>query len=259
MPITSACYIHTLGAPSKGYFYQIVFCPTTGEVCYRYYNTSSESMTDWVYQHKKPVGNYIAFGDSITYGQTADGGVADTPYPIAVAKALNMQATNMGLKGSGFLNTTYHPRALETVQATDLSGADLITIALGRNDVAYPLGTADNESGAETICGQLKAILDHIKSVRPFAQIVIIAPTRASRGWDVSAGDGGWSINEYIDTAKTICDDYCVPVIGWQKCSLFSNWLDFAADKVHPTSSEVYDVMGAYIAGQIMQYYAPRD
>lgn len=205
---------------------------------------------------------FIAFGDSITYGQTSDGTTrAENPWPNRVASVLGLTLDNAAEGGMGLVNTDHNPvTALEKVKRTDMSGAALITVAFGRNDSGKPLGTSADESGSATICGQLKAIFDYIESnSNKYVQVVCISPTRASNDFDES-GSGGWTIagygdNSYEKQVGEICKEHRIPLVGWSELTLNRHWTEICSDNVHP-DTEGYRVMGAYMAGKISGYFA---
>lgn len=206
---------------------------------------------------------YISFGDSITYGQTSgeDAVRAEKPWPNRVAEVLGLNLSNVAEGGMGLLNTAYNSElAIDKVKATDMRAAALITVAFGRNDGAQPLGTSDDESGAQTICGQLKAIFDYIRSnSNLYVQVICISPTRAAKDFNEEAGSGGWTItgdgaNSYEHQVGKVCEEYNVPLIGWSDMTMSSHWTDVCSDNVHP-SSRGYLTMGAYMAGRISRYF----
>lgn len=212
---------------------------------------------------KTTLRTYIAIGDSITYGRTSDGTErATAPYPTIVGENLNLQIDNQGVTGMGFINRQYAGGVTfyEKVQTVDFTNACLVTIAGGINDIAYPLGSHSDVSGASTICGQMKACIDYILShSNDYVQIVVISPTRTSADFDYVFQGGGWSIKgdgstSYEHEIGLICASYNIPMVGWSDMTLNRHWTEICTDGVHP-DNEAYKYMGAYITGQISKYF----
>lgn len=227
-------------------------------------NYNGSAWSEWEpFASNSLYGYYYAFGDSLTYGSVNSTQVRpDMPYPTMVGKVCGLATLNNGLGGQGFLNTQWYPTtALSTVQNTDISLAKLITLAWGTNDtVSSPLGTPSDASGANTVCGQMKAILDSIISRNHLCQIVIIGMPRSSVGFDV-AGAAGWSRDDFETAMKAIGVSYCVPFVSYHECSLCNetNWLanTSESDRVHPSNAG-YNIISAYIAGQVQKYFSAK-
>ena len=233
----------------------------------------SGSWTDWVTydiyhaNSSKPI--YYAFGDSLTWG--AKWVPTDTdPYyeviqidskyrmPTRIANAIgSLTFYNKGVGGST-LSSEYN-----TIQNTDMTDANLITIAGGRNDSSTQLGSVASVSGDGTICGTVRQIIEYVQTNYPKAQIVWIGVTPNTLINDNSkvftaVYSGGWSLNTYDQAVSAVCAEYCVPYVNWRDCSYMMHWADFTGagnNYAHPNNDESYVQMGNYIAGQVAKYY----
>lgn len=130
------------------------------------------------------IGKYIAFGDSMTYGSLTDGdgshliGRSEIRYPEYYANRHNMYCLNKGVPGQGYLNYGDNT-ALDTIKKTDITDADLITLAYGLNDHTNhrtKLGTL-NADNPNTILGRLKMCLEYIWQNNPKCKIIVIGST----------------------------------------------------------------------------------
>lgn len=288
LPVNTYSYINTdwftdLNAPVSGIYYlerkggwrdkailfAIVETLTNAVSMYqRFYTPSTGVYTQWVELHNTRItGHYFAFGDSLTYGVLNGKYAVDPPsqytYPKSVGLASKMEVHNMAIPGSGFFAHSYstgdRPKAIDTVKSVSLSNADLISIALGTNDSDKPLGTANDASGAETICGKLIEILEYITDTKPNAQVVLIAPPRTSVGFDYVKASG-WSTNMLIDEFKKIGAKYCFPVLDYKdwSCSSDKVWFKYTTtgDRVHP-DEYAYKKMASFMSAKILNCFNP--
>ena len=234
---------------------QIIYELYTGQQWYRRCNAGT--WEDWTPVGFYATGSYIAFGDSITRGQmqAAKTPLAGYTIPQGIADACHLSLTNAGVSGQGFCKTANDLLAIDTIQATDISGANLITIAYGRNDASYSLGTVSDTPGANTICGRLKEALAYITSTNKRAQVVVITPTPNSTAGYTEASSGGWTLRDLENAFKTICADYHVGLCTWEECTLTAHWSDFSTDGTHPNET-AYKYLSAYMGGQVGKYFS---
>ena len=150
---------------------------------------------------------------------------------------------------------------LNAIQNQDLTNAQIITIAGGRNDSENPLGDKYSTVGDGTICGAIKEILEYVTSNYKKLQIIWIGVTpNTSNNANVFTRvfAGGWSLNSFDEKVSELCAEYGVPYVDWKMCSYMRHWADFSgAGNVysHPNNEESYLQMGNYIAGKVAQYY----
>lgn len=207
-------------------------------------------------------GDYYAFGDSLTMGSINVAHTAPSVvYPTLVGKVCKLTVHNMGIGGQGLVLNQGAPtedHAYDTVSSTDISSAKLITLAWGTNDTpSSAFGSPSDASGAATVCGQMKAILDYIIANNHTCQVVIVGMPRSSLRFDED-GAGGWSRDDFETAMKIIGDAYCVPFVSYKQCTLCNetNWMAVTSsgDRVHP-SDDGYRITSAYLAGEISKYF----
>lgn len=207
-------------------------------------------------------GLYVAFGDSIVYGYTAD----ETPrrsaynYIAAIGKVTGLDETiNAAVGGQGQFsagsNSEGNAYSWLTSHENLITRATLITLAWGKNDRNYTLGTSSDTESTDTICGRWKKCLNYIRSVNSDAQIIIISSIKyANVGWDEPLGTGNWSLDDLAREVGAVAEQYNIPYITWKKCGVMNNLGVRAHDNTHPDSF-TYKLMGAYIAGQIGYWF----
>lgn len=212
------------------------------------------------------VGKYIAFGDSMTYGSLTDGdgshliGRSEIRYPEYYANRHNMYCLNMGVPGQGYLNYG-ELTALDTIKSTDISDADLITLAYGLNDHSNHrtrLGTlnADNQY---TILGRLKMCLEYIWKNNPKCKIIVIGST-------TRLGEFAKPILKYGDTdsdfntqglnkaIETYCDINDIAFISNNGCGVNAFNQSLRCDVTHFTE-EGYLVWSKYLSAKIASMF----
>ena len=211
---------------------------------------------------------YIAFGDSITLSYVwADGSSTQADYddriPTRVGAACNIKdVVNKGVGNMGYLAQVNSETILDVIENTDLSDAQLITLAGGRNDGNYSLGTSSATAGDGTICGAILECINYIKSQNKKAQIVVVQPTPNSSSdgeavFTTQTAVGGWSLDNFETQVKALCAKVGAAYVGWRDCSYVWSWASFSGDRgnyAHPNSSGCYAVLGSYLGGQVSKY-----
>lgn len=214
------------------------------------------------------VGKYIAFGDSMTYGSLTDGdgshliGRSNIRYPEYFADRHNMYCINKGVPGQGYLNYG-NMTALDTIKATDISDADLITLAYGLNDHSNHrtrLGTqsADNPN---TILGRMKVCLEYIWTQNPTCKVIVIGTT-------TRLGEYAEPILEYGDTnsnfntqglniaIETFCKRNGIAYISNDDCGVNAFNTSLRCDVTHFTEKG-YEIWSKYLSAKIASMYEP--
>ena len=104
-------------------------------------------------------GKKIAFfGDSITYGATANGGYTKETYPKLFCEKVDAEYDNLAKAGSSFTGGGNEPASIvQTIKDTDLSKYDYLIIAGGANDLGNFHTTESMESALTDLCQYLKA------------------------------------------------------------------------------------------------------
>ena len=208
------------------------------------------------------IGKYIAFGDSMTYGSLTDGdgshliGRSETRYPEYYANRHNMYCLNKGVPGQGYLNYGDNT-ALDTIKKTDITDADLITLAYGLNDHTNhrtKLGTL-NADNPNTILGRLKMCLEYIWQNNPKCKIIVIGST-------TRLGEFAEPILKYGDTdsdfntqglnkaIETYCNINGIAFISNDGCGVNAFNQSLRCDVTHFTE-EGYLVWSKYLSAKI--------
>lgn len=214
---------------------------------------------------------YIAFGDSLTWGALWNG-TAENPVitqaplgsriPDRIKNAIKCTAYyNYAVGGMAYtIENGSVPKVIDWIKSKDISTADLITIAGGRNDGASSLGTYDSQSGDGTICGAIREIIEYIRETNPSCQIVVIqvTPYTSTNNPFDSRSTSGWTLNTFDEQVSKLCKNMNVGYANWYGCSLFSRWTDFSGgggNYAHMREAEQYIQMGNFIAGQVARFY----
>lgn len=224
------------------------------------------------YKQKYPQSRkYIAFGDSLMWGALWNGTSSDpvvTQAPLGkripdrICNAVRCDTyENLAIGGMAYTHENGSiQKMIDWIKAHDISGANLITIAGGRNDGSAQLGTSSSASGDGTICGAIREIVEYIRQVNAACQIVVIQVTpytSANSPWTATS-TSGWTLNSYDTQVKALCQTLNVGYASWYGCSLFSRWSDFSGgggNWAHMRNAEQYVQMGDFIAGQVCKYY----
>ena len=216
---------------------------------------------------------YLAFGDSLSYGALWNTGLdgaavitrasVGSRIPDRIANAVNCaHYENLSVGGMAFCKAgTSTPTFLNYIKSQDIRSADLITLMGGRNDGDYPLGTSESEPGENTICGQIAAIIEYIRSVNSACQIVVIQVTPytgENQPFSRVYHNGEWSLDSFDEQVSQLCKKYCAGYCSWYGCSLFATWTQQSGgggNYAHMREDSQYEQMGDFIAGQVARWY----
>lgn len=219
--------------------------------------------------------NYIAIGDSITYGyagRDSNHNVIRTtyPYPWEVASQLGLNLTYGAQNGAGWIQPSGSLTAVSIIDDQDFSGFDLCTLAFGTNDYGnnQPIGTIDDSSeNPTTVYGAIKHCLEKIYNDNPLITVVCITPINATdRGTAQTnyrygtQNSQGYTLLDVCKAISDVCELYNVPCIDNSKGS-FINKLNVESmfiDRLHPTN-EVYKRLGSFYASKISNWFKPFD
>ena len=244
--------------------FNIYYRRCTNSTWYDWQNTDARYGGGNYLQSRK----YIAFGDSLMYGALWNGTPSDpvitqaslgARIPDRICNALSCDVyENLAVGGMAY--TIGDTKFIDWIKSKDISGANLITIAGGRNDGPSQLGTSSSASGDGTICGAIKEIIEYIRQTNPSCQIVVIqvTPYTSQNAPFTSPSSSGWTLNDFDAQVKVLCSDMNVGYASWYGCSLFSRWSDFSGgggNWAHMKNEEQYIQMGNFIAGQVGKYY----
>ena len=161
---------------------------------------------------------YVAFGDSITYGDDATPAHAqmDKPYPAAVKELLSLkEASNQGLNGATLVNANEEACRTLTILSYN-ENADIISVLLGVNDYqqSLPLGTL-SDSTTSTIYGSLNLIAEHLTKEYTSAFIFFMTPYKAMpNGKDCTEPNAaGYTLADVANAIKEVAEKYNI----WSK------------------------------------------
>ena len=264
------------------YVMQICFSDKRNEhsasgIYYRFLDvTNNNVIYDWIRvgHANSNNNNYLALGDSITYGYLPSGR-ATLPYPTAIANALGLNVTYGGKTGAGFIYPNGEVTAMSIVDFYCKQGHDydfnrynLVTIAFGTNDYGnnYQLGDVnDLYPTNKTVCGAVNYCIDKIYNNNPKINLVFILPINAC---DVgtsetnyrygTVNEAGYTLIDLCNKIKSICDKYGINYIDNSHSVVNKMNIDkgIFVDKLHPTN-EFYKILGQYYTGKISSYFSP--
>lgn len=237
----------------------------TGEIYMRRI-TANGTVREWNRLYSEtPTGYYVAFGDSRTYGVIGGAsGQSEYRYPKYIAEGLHMAYGNYAVSGSGLFarESAGTAAALERIQSTDISNADLITIEYGVNDWQHPIGSP-TDTGNDTWCGRLYRVIKYINETNPTATLIVIASANTLEGVQASSyGYGyttssGWSLGRLIDAEKAVCEKYHVPFIsGYGSPITDFNITSVMGDTYH-LSETGHKMRSNYLLNQVRTFYTP--
>lgn len=216
--------------------------------------------------------NYVAFGDSITWGHLSGSGTgtgrASDPYPSVVARSLGLDVTYGAQTGSGWVHPSGNKTAVTIVDSFDCSNYNLATLAFGTNDWYgnIPMGTL-SDTGTTTIIGAMKHCIEKILSDNPSICLIIITPINAKNlntidGAKTNQGNyryntpntQGITLEDICAAEVQVAEYYGVPCIDNSKGSIVNRQNtangSIFIDNLHPTE-DFYKTLGQYYSGKI--------
>ena len=162
-------------------------------------------------------------GDSITVGS----GTTKTYWSI-LDDTLELESmTGMGVAGSCVSATSDYKTSNSPLinRYKSIPDSDIITIYMGTNDYGHetPMGTIDDTEDV-SFYGALNVIIPGIQKAHPDALLVWMTPTHrygfgtskmlgTAFTYDHLPNGRGYSLDDYVDAIKEVCDKYDVPVI----------------------------------------------
>ena len=203
-------------------------------------------------------GEWIAFGDSITYGFGVGGN--DSAYPSRVASASSLRANNYGESGrvvaigaSGA--TVPNERSFCNYYTSLPSSCAMITVFGGVNDflLGVPLGTSSS-TDKSTFYGALNVLADGLKSRYSGSRIVFFTPIRI--GGHANANSAGHTLKDYRNAIVQVCNNKGIEVLDLY--SLDSMDADISVsnymgtwDTTHPNGNG-HQAIADYIVSQML-------
>ena len=201
----------------------------------------------------------VAIGDSLTRariskpgGQIADNDTYGYMYKLN-RRYLNYTLTTRGIVGIGLVAVSQGMNALQQITrySSDITDADIVTIALGTNDYnqSKPLGDVDTSVVNDgTICGNLKGCLEAVSEINSDCNVHFLAPfmsTRGNKETSYSMGrvnSAGYTQRAMNDAIEKVCIAYGVSFIDLSKIGAITagNAEASLPDGTHP-SEEAYE------------------
>ena len=198
----------------------------------------------------------VIIGASIEAGTTHETSTssavinASKAYLTVALQRNGHEVTNLSEGGMGFVRQSQHSSNYfrTIVDNTDFSNYDCCWISLGTNDWNYnlTLGSVDDSSGANTVCGQLKYGIEKIMQSNPWCKIYVKMPEiRGSKG-DIST-IWGWNAKntatvpytqaEMEASLEAVCSAYNIQTYGKRGSSIVNalNLETVLPDKTHPS------------------------
>lgn len=215
-------------------------------------------------QLKKAVGTspsnsgavWYAVGDSITKGY----GVGADNCWVKYVKQYNgydaEKSKNLGISGLGFAKSdpNYSKTARTVVDENSFAEVDLVTVAIGINDWKEPFSI-------DTVKSEMRYCFEKILTDNPYCKIIFIVPfnmrnkgnesTNWALGYSGSDVTGG-TLQNFIDTQKSVCEEYGIQVIDMTKDSVINkkNITTLLYDGIHP-DAECHKALGRELARRI--------
>ena len=182
----------------------------------------------------------VFVGDSITYGVGTEEGKR---YWELLENELNLSSvTGMGISGSCIsAQSDYGTRNTPLINRyNNIPNKDLIVVFMGTNDYGHetPLGTITDEEDI-SFYGALNVIIPALKEAHKNSRIVFVTPmhrygfgksniTGNSFTYDNVKNGVGYTLKDYVDAIKEVCDSYSIPVIDL-----------FSVDNLDPSNVDI--------------------
>lgn len=195
--------------------------------------------------------NVVAFGDSLTYGQTKNQATrAKQPYIDKAVTTLGGNVTNRGMQGTGLFRGAKSKHNLGAEISKNralLRHANVVTIGMGTNDYAL-IDDNKRKHSLPELKKQLAKNIKQIKKLNKNVRIIGILPTNRfnAQGKSLynSVGKNGFSLNQLSDAYKKIYQKHGVAVLDWRKTNqtVIKKPQQLADRKTHP-SQKTYNAM----------------
>ena len=201
-----------------------------------------------------PEQNYIAFGDSICRGNRPNATKTAYPWPQMFGEIHNLNTTNKANGGQGYLSTVhYNKTALQTIQETDISDANLITLSFGINDASnssISIGEI-TDTGTTTVCGMVYNCINYILTTNPKCQIIVTGTTKQNGGY-------GSRLKEINEKLELICQKYGIAFIN-MKDQPINQWNGttggaLSSDGTH-FNDDGYLLLSQYMTAKLNTFY----
>lgn len=158
---------------------------------------------------------YFAFGDSVCRGNHPDTSKSDYAWVETFGKIMGMETHNMAIGGQGYMTTVYQEKAINTIKATDISNANLITLSFAINDASdtsCPVGTLEDTT-EDSIIGCAYNCIKYIYDTVPTCQVVVCGSTPQN-------GMRSARLAEVNNQLKAMSEHYNIPFIDLSDCPI---------------------------------------
>ena len=283
-PMETAGLIFTIQySPNYGLQFVFPFFITSNTIAniekakiYARYTNNYPTWTDWI-MYKTPrrdaTAKYIAFGDSISWGYSADQNHAQSRfnYPTMISNMIGIKVTNKAVPGQGLLKDW--DDIIADIETTDFTNVKLITVGWAYNDStvipSYAFGSPTDPipastSGITTWLGFYAKILSILQDKAPAAQVILITGYGQPSGSDPDHlldyqfnyqrvfTDGSKTIKEMYDGLETMANYYGFNCINQAKGTVINrfNSTTIIGDTIHPTY-DGYRIYGDFIASKV--------
>ena len=156
--------------------------------------------------------NYVAFGDSITFGAdyTRNYAPMDNPYPKLVAEELNLLSyKNLAISGAVFCKNDLNLVCMTDVILSYTDETDIISIMLGVNDWSrsLPLGSIEDNT-TSTVYGCLNLIATHLTTTHEHAFSFFMTPYKTTL-----VRNEDYVLLDVVNAIKQVAFAYNIPVL----------------------------------------------
>ena len=189
------------------------------------------------------------FGDSITWGH--DGSYdtehqVELPFPAVIQSNYQCVCDNYGYPSLGFMSQEDLGRqAYQVLTEIPLEDYDAIVIALGYNDILFPVGTWDS-TDESTVMGQYHKCIQYIQETAPNCRIVIVSV------WNSMKTDYP-GFEKVRDAIRTAAGNQGLPFIEQTDNPLTQKGytIEDVPDGTHPCS-KAYLTIGSWLGLKLM-------
>ena len=193
---------------------------------------------------------YVAIGDSITVG------FVDKPYATLVGEVMDMTVVNLGVSGSAITVANDRTDSIYERRGDIPEDADIISIFGGTNDFGHNsfMGQSNSASFYE-FYGAFRMLIEWIQQNRPNATLFVMTPLH--REDDQIENSNGYTLEDYVNVIRDVCEKYSVPVLDLFKMGELNPNIEkhkelFASDGLHPLQS-IHTKLGIYKIPQFIR------
>lgn len=193
---------------------------------------------------------YVAIGDSITVG------FVDKPYATLVAETMNMTVVNMGVSGSAIAVSNDKSDSMYERRESIPEDASVISIFGGTNDFGHnsSMGASGSTSFYD-FYGAFRMLIEWIQENRPNAVLFVITPLH--REGDKNENAQGYTLEDYVNVIRDVCEDASVPVLDLFRCGELNPNIAkqkelFTSDGLHPLQP-IHTILGSYKIPQFIR------